>query len=331
MIALILSSAAPFAKGASAFCGAAPGGIADQLDAVPGRAQQESGRRIPAAVATRKGGLWPAVEAAELHVFVDENMVRSRLQGGSAKGPTVRGFAAKTWRGARRQPRKNQTADGTPSAIHARRQAEPFGAGRAAGAPPATGAACIVCPCAAGEERCNPRAARPAHDRKAARQMCPAPWGREISPDPRQAAQDRPHSLLRRRQRPRPGQHCTAKPAFGARRGHALPGGAVEDAAGLGVRLFHRANGIGTRSHGARRWIFQDGTGGVLIPGGPFGRAVRDGRRRPGSSPAGASSVPPRSVSGSGSPSDYRDRLFLDYHDSLRLSSFFSCLTKFGL
>ena len=63
-------------------------------------------------------------------------MVRSRLQGGSAEGPTVRGFAAKNWRGARRQPRKNQTADGTPSAIHARRQAEPFGAGRAAGAPP---------------------------------------------------------------------------------------------------------------------------------------------------------------------------------------------------
>ena len=84
----------------------------------------------------RKGGLWPAVEAAELHVFVDENMVRSRLQGGSAEGPTVRGFAAKTWRGARRQPRKNQTVNGTPSAIHARRQAEPFGAGRAAGAPP---------------------------------------------------------------------------------------------------------------------------------------------------------------------------------------------------
>lgn len=175
---------------------------------------------------------------------------------------------------------------------------------------PATGAACIVCPCAAGEERCNPRAARPAHDRKAARQTCPAPWGWEISPDPRQAAQDRPHSLLRRRQRPRPGQHCTAKPTFGARRGHALPGGAVEDAVGLGVRLFRRANGIGTRTHGARRWIFQDGTGGVLIPGRPFGRAIRDGRRRPGSSPAGAPSVPPRSVSGSGSPSDYRDRLF---------------------
>ena len=112
MIALILSSAAPFAKGASAFCGAVPGGIADQLDAAPGRAQQEPGRRIPAAVATRKGGLWPAVEAAELHVFVDENMVRSRLQGGSAEGPTVSGFAAKTWRGARRQPRKNQTVDG---------------------------------------------------------------------------------------------------------------------------------------------------------------------------------------------------------------------------
>ena len=57
-------------------------------------------------------------------------MVRSRLQGGSAEGPTASGFAAKTWRGARRQPRKNQTVDGTPSAIHARRQAEPFGAGR---------------------------------------------------------------------------------------------------------------------------------------------------------------------------------------------------------